>query len=450
MIPNKSLITKTRRIWKTSKKNIVKTPSHAAALLILFLQVIAISASASAGVEDLLEMSEKLDRIEKQDFMAAIDKANACTRARDFACTEAQLAKASKSASSSRDKQTLLAARQNMASEKAQMAEETRQRAEEDRQLALAEERMRQAEAGAERAARAAEAEDSGPSTASQLLQLGSAIAGQYQQNQAAKNAASAANRAAFDKMQAEVKAGIARDQQRFAEQRAQILAARQAREQAQMQASNTRVASASRVAEPTAGSTASAQQHRDLAAAQRRERDALSEAQKKSAIDAAKTAADQRATIANRNPQAAYSTTVATSTSSGLVSSAPVSPANVAAPASTAGNSPNEARKTILCPSREYFTSLIYYRPVKNEEPVYTLEAACVRAEKQASAFVDSIRDGSSYTYSKSKVKLVEPCQKTKSGDQAVVYVHLETPTYVDPQYPAETCSGVSRGVSK
>jgi hypothetical protein len=144
---------------------------------------------AAADINDLLEMSEKLDKIEKQDFGDAIDKANGCTRARDFACTSSWLGKASKLANGTRDKQTLAAAQQNMANEKARIAEEARLRAEEERRIAEAEERLRVAEAEAARRAN----ESSGPSTGAQLFQLGMAIAGNVYAEKA-RLAAAAAN----------------------------------------------------------------------------------------------------------------------------------------------------------------------------------------------------------------------------------------------------------------
>ncbi|MGE5525373.1 MAG: hypothetical protein ACM3SS_16795, partial [Rhodospirillaceae bacterium] len=153
------------------------------------LSGILFAAPVYGDIKDLLEMSEKLDKIEKQDFGEAIDKANTCTRARDFSCTNSWLAKASKLANGSRDKQLLAAAQQNMADEKARVAEEERQRAEEQRRIAEAEERLRIAEAEAARRAN----ESSGPSTTMQLLQMGTAIMGAVAAEKA-RMAASAVN----------------------------------------------------------------------------------------------------------------------------------------------------------------------------------------------------------------------------------------------------------------
>lgn len=127
---------------------------------VLYLAVMAMLTTplqAAGKAADLLEMADQLDQIDKQDFQAAIDRANGCTRARDFSCSESELMKAAKAVNGGEDKRTLLAARQNIANEKAQIAAEERQRAEEarrakeaeERRLAEAEERQRQAEARA-------------------------------------------------------------------------------------------------------------------------------------------------------------------------------------------------------------------------------------------------------------------------------------------------------------
>lgn len=74
---------------------------------------------AAAQVDGkLLDMLDQLDQIERQEFQAAIDQADACTRARDFACTSSQLAKAAKFASGARNQSALTAAGQRLAAEK--------------------------------------------------------------------------------------------------------------------------------------------------------------------------------------------------------------------------------------------------------------------------------------------------------------------------------------------
>jgi hypothetical protein len=93
-----------------------------------------IATSAIAEIDpSFLEMSDQLDGIDKQDFQSAIDKANACTRARNFPCAEAELSKAAKAANTGQDKKTLQASQNGLSNEKQQLANEIR-RAEEERQ----------------------------------------------------------------------------------------------------------------------------------------------------------------------------------------------------------------------------------------------------------------------------------------------------------------------------
>lgn len=83
---------------------------------------------AAAQVDSkLLEMLDQLDQIEKQEFQAAINQADTCTRSRDFACTSSQLAKAAKFASGARNQSALTAAGQRLAAEK-KLAEDDVQR----------------------------------------------------------------------------------------------------------------------------------------------------------------------------------------------------------------------------------------------------------------------------------------------------------------------------------
>jgi hypothetical protein len=76
-----------------------------------------LASAIAANGSSLLDMSEQMDEVEKQDFQAAIDKANACTRARNFPCAEAEHAKAKKAANSQSDKRMLLESQGNLAYE---------------------------------------------------------------------------------------------------------------------------------------------------------------------------------------------------------------------------------------------------------------------------------------------------------------------------------------------
>lgn len=93
-------------------------------LLSLLASVAAAAIAMDASLLELLEMSDQIDKSEKQDFHAALDRANACTRARNFACAESELAKAKKVANGGQDKKMLLASLDGLASEKQQLANE--------------------------------------------------------------------------------------------------------------------------------------------------------------------------------------------------------------------------------------------------------------------------------------------------------------------------------------
>lgn len=128
----------------------------------MLLSLLATFTTAAIAMDaSLLEMSDQLDGIEKQDFQAAIERATSCTQVRDFPCAESELTKAAKSANTGKDKKTLLASRQNLANEKQQLANEIR-RAEEERQARIRrEEQAEQAEqAEQERQARVRRAEE--------------------------------------------------------------------------------------------------------------------------------------------------------------------------------------------------------------------------------------------------------------------------------------------------
>ena len=55
---------------------------------ILLVLLATFTAEALAKGSSLLDMSDQLDALDKQDFQESIDKANACTRARNFSCSE--------------------------------------------------------------------------------------------------------------------------------------------------------------------------------------------------------------------------------------------------------------------------------------------------------------------------------------------------------------------------
>lgn len=144
----------------------------------LVLAAWALAASAAhASDTDLLELSQRADKADRQSLQSALAKADACTQARDFACAEAQLAKAARFARNSKDDKLLAGARQSLSGEQQRAAEEARREAQEA-------ENQRLAKQAAEERARASE-EGSGTSTAAALLQMTQMAVNNYAQARA-------------------------------------------------------------------------------------------------------------------------------------------------------------------------------------------------------------------------------------------------------------------------
>lgn len=197
--------------------------------------------------DDLAAMADQLDAADRADFMEALDKASACTQARNFSCTDAQLKKAARLAHGASDKRQLALARTALSTEQAAAAAQARQLAElaeQERKLAEAEERLRAAEV------RAREAEaDSQPSTASQLLQFGALVAQNYGANRAGAAAAAQAGKLPL--------ADLSAERQRIADQRARLAAAREQAEAARQAGAQAAQAAQARAAQARATAAA-------------------------------------------------------------------------------------------------------------------------------------------------------------------------------------------------
>lgn len=181
--------------------------------------------AAQAGAshaQDLLRMSDQFDKMDKGDFDIAISKASQCTAARDFSCAETQLRAARKLANDGKNKSALKRAEDGVVAEKARIREEERIIAQRRREQEEEEERQRLAER------RARDAQQQAQREAEERDNLNSRIAAAgnvYAQNLQAQSNARAQDQARtrqFQQRQAEANAATARDQQRFAQERAQ------------------------------------------------------------------------------------------------------------------------------------------------------------------------------------------------------------------------------------
>jgi len=196
---------------------------------------------AQAITQEQKTMLDQLDLLDRQEFIAQVEKAQACISSRDFACAEKRLAKAAKFVTDSQDKKALQLAKNDLAAERQRAveeelqrreeerrrAEEERRRAEEERQRA---ERLEQERWQAERDALEEEA-DRGPTTAEMIKIAGDqflqSYANELEKSRAAKMQAYEWAR----QREAEVKAENARRQAEFARRSAQLESERMARE---------------------------------------------------------------------------------------------------------------------------------------------------------------------------------------------------------------------------
>lgn len=80
--------------------------------------------AVSDEMDDLLKMSEQLDNQDRQDFTALIERAESCTRARDFRCSDSALAKARKLPTDGKDRKRLRLADANLQAARQQVQQE--------------------------------------------------------------------------------------------------------------------------------------------------------------------------------------------------------------------------------------------------------------------------------------------------------------------------------------
>lgn len=109
--------------------------------LAILLGCMAVSTAALAATDmKLLDMVDKLDQLDRNEFDFQLGKANECTRSRDFDCAQQWLAKAGKLAKGERDRQKLQLASRQLDNEKQTVSDERRQREENEQRLALQQE----------------------------------------------------------------------------------------------------------------------------------------------------------------------------------------------------------------------------------------------------------------------------------------------------------------------
>lgn len=250
-------------------------PRYLVQLIAVCLAVLTLVSAKAATTEELLRMTEQLDQLDKLDFDAAIEKANKCTRLRDFTCSESQLKGARKLATGNASKSALRQAENNLVAEREALENERRVFAQRQRELREAEERLKESEERAQRQA-AREQEDTGMTTGQGIALFGQLL-GQSLANQSAlRMAQQQANTRRFDEQRASVQANIAADQRRFAEERARLEAQRANLQREQIQQQQRQLVAQAEVRQSQQLQAASQQQQAQ--AMQQREQEAAAQ----------------------------------------------------------------------------------------------------------------------------------------------------------------------------
>lgn len=229
------------------------------------LALLACMPTPAATTAELLRLTDQLDQM---DFDQAIDKATKCIQARDFSCSEAQLKAARKLATGSAAKDHLRRTETLQLAEKEAVEVERQALARRQRELEEEESRLQAAEERAARQTASAAEEESGISAAQGAALFGSLLSQAYKGQAAARMAEAAQGRRIQQQLEAS-RADVARNQQRFAEERARIEAQR-ARLLQQQQPQQVR-----QQAQLPREQEAAATQRAQLAQAQRQEVDA-------------------------------------------------------------------------------------------------------------------------------------------------------------------------------
>lgn len=123
----------------------------------------------------------------------------------------------------------------------------------------------------------------------------------------------------------------------------------------------------------------------------------------------------------------------------------------SVPSPSANSG-APKQQSKAYLCPSQQFFDTLLHRKSLKpvtdmrslmaNDDIDLTVEQACADAEKQAAEFTATVGTAASHTYSKSVVKSVGACRLMNDGIRVGLNVNLETPSVIPCNAPTTTIS--------
>ncbi len=147
--------------------------------LLLPVFLLALPLPVLAGAEKLQEMSEMFDRLDREDLLDGLERADACTAKRDFSCADSELRKAKKLVNGSGDQRLWAQAKTNRLAEQQRVQDEQEQQQAlvRQRQIAAQQEQARQRALQQQRQAAQASSDDFQWGKAAALLG-GAAIGG--------------------------------------------------------------------------------------------------------------------------------------------------------------------------------------------------------------------------------------------------------------------------------
>lgn len=214
------------KFQKTEKRKILFS-AMTICIITIFLTSFSSQIYAAKHSQDLLNMTDRLDQMDKADLEDAVSKADKCSAERKFDCSEAQLVKARKLQHSEKDRKLVQLSEQTLLTERQQVEAETRALASRLREIELAEQRLKDEEERAKRRAIAAEEESNQGMSTGQAVALFGSLLNQSIRAQGVARAASVERANQFAQNNAELQASVQQQQQRFARERAELEANR-------------------------------------------------------------------------------------------------------------------------------------------------------------------------------------------------------------------------------
>lgn len=227
----------------------------------IFLLAALLGSTAQADSAKMKAMREAFDRMDREDFLDGLEKADECTQHRNFSCAEKQLAEIRELVNSRGDERLYALASSNLQAEKQRVADEERMRQEAMDRRRREEAARIAAEQAEERRQRREEEEEGARVIGAAILSVGKSVGQAYADIETSR----ARNQAVMD----EYNESRAREQRRAAEARAEQ--ARRDREEriAQENYSRNRAAASAQLAAALRESRSQSQREAGISAYQ-------------------------------------------------------------------------------------------------------------------------------------------------------------------------------------